>query len=230
MSNKNITEKARVLEWFAESGCPYFAIHITKTDRVCWNDSISDFEEATDKLSKFLEKGEAGKYTLYVYAKQKQAAPTGTMKFYFEYSSFEKDEYYTSKNMGQMVLLEELRALRNEVSELRMSRAMAESEDDEEIEEKAEPTNYIGAILGNPAIQQILANFLTNITANLATPHITAMNQNKPVAMAGVIADDLENILSILESKGITKNDLRLLSELPQEKINLFLPMLRNGL
>lgn len=230
MSNRNISEKAKVLEWFSEAGCPYFAVHITKTDRVCWNDTLNDMEEATEKLSKFLDKGEPGKYTLYVYSKSKASTPTGTMKFYFEYSSAEKDEYFSNRNMSQMMLLEELRSLRNEVSELKTMKLMSESEDDEEVEEQAQPSSTIGAILGHPAVQQILTALLTNITANMVTPYINQNNQAppRPMAMAG-IPDEAESILIALEQKGISLSDLKLISELPQEKINWLLPMLRNG-
>lgn len=108
----------------------------------------------------------------------------------------------------------------------RLVSEMAESEDDEEIEEKAE-NNILGAVLGNPAVQNILMAFATNLGANLATNQMAKQNV-RPVAMAGVVDENPEvnELVEKLFSKGVTVDHLRKLSEMPAVKIKSLLLML----
>jgi hypothetical protein len=111
-----------------------------------------------------------------------------------------------------------------ETIESRIAGLEAEPETDEELSEQAEPNGILAGILGNPAVQNILSNFLTNISANIVTPHI-----QKPMAMAGTDEKvSLETIIETLLSKGVTIEDLHKLSQMPKEKLSFLLGMLRN--
>ena len=238
---KNSNEIAKVKEWFIENNLPYFAVHTTKTDRVWWNTSIDDIDEAAAKLDKFLNRNEAGTYTLYVYDKKTSKEPAGTLKFRF-YQAFEnsgydsQEDFYKNKYPVQAMLLEQMKELTAEVKLLKeRAEIIEDSEDDDEISEQSQPANVIGAIIANPGVQSFLMNFLTNITANLMTPmnhKPQNVNNLRPQAMAGTepTPDSNDMILCKLFEKGVTWNDLAILANLPTDKITWLLQMLRNGI
>jgi hypothetical protein len=123
------------------------------------------------------------------------------------------------------MIMEELRALRSEIAQMKLEQSIQDSEQDEEIIQQAQPASILGTILGNPDVQTMLANLLTNITANLITPH----HMNKPTALAGTEDKQitLESILETLFAKGVTIQDLHKISEMPKDKIHSMLNMLR---
>ena len=195
---KNSNEIAKVKEWFIENDIPYFAIYTTKTDRVWWNTSFDDMDQAIEKLEKFLNRNEPGNYTLYLYDKKTSKEPTGTIKFKFyqalENSGYDsQEEYYKNRFPVQTMLLEQMRELTAEVKLLKeRAEIIEDSEEDDDVSDQAQPNNLIGAIIGNPAIQTILMNVLTNIGANLVTPrHQAPQNFTHfgPQAMAGIDQD-----------------------------------------
>ncbi len=233
---KNQNEIAKVKDWFLENDLPYFAIHTTKTDRVWWNNTLNEVDEAAAKLDKFLARNEPGQYTLYVYDTKnikdiKEA--TGTLKFKFgsayENSGYDnQEEFYKNRYPVQSMLLEQMKELTAEVKLLKeRAEIEAESDDDEEVEKESQSANIVGAIVGHPAVQNLLMNFLTNITANMMTaPKITPQTHYVgPQAMAGI--DDENTIINKLLSKGVTWNDLDILSNLPETQIQTLLSMLR---
>lgn len=235
--SKNGNEIAKVKEWFIENDLPYFAIHTTKVDRVWWNNSIDEMDQAAEKLDKFLNRNEPGTYTLYVYDKKTSKEPAGTLKFRFypalENSGYDNQEdFYRNKYPVQTMLLEQMKELKDEVKLLREQTEIADSDDDDDVKDESQPANVIGAIMGHPAVQNLLMNFLTNITANMATNAIPQQQQQyRPQAMAGT--DDVDvpvnaRILNNLFSKGVTWSDLELLANMPAEKIQWLLNMLRS--
>lgn len=236
--SKNGNEIAKVKEWFIENDLPYFAIHTTKVDRVWWNFKLDDMADATEKLDKFLQSNEPGNYTLYVFDKKSSKEPTGTLKFRFfpalENSGYDtQEDFYRNKYPVQTMLLEQMKEMREEMRLLREKVEIdAESDDDDDVKDESQPANVIGAIVGHPAVQTLLMNFLTNITANMVTPKVQQATQYRPQAMAGV-PDDFKitagnEILDTLFSKGVSWNDLKILSELPADQIQTLLGMLRS--
>jgi len=105
---------------------------------------------------------------------------------------------------------------------------LEDSEEDEQIEQQMTPSNMLAGLIGNPQIQQGIANFLTNIAANLFT------NNSKPPQMATSLGntpqqtETLSDIIVRLESKGVTAQDLQKLSNLPESQITMLIGMLRN--
>lgn len=237
---KNANEIARVKEWFLENDLPYFAVHTTKVDRVWWNNTLDEIDQAAEKLEKFLNRNEPGSYTLYVYEKKNSKETAGTLKFRFlpalENSGYDnQEEYYKNRYPVQTMLLEQMRELTNEVKLLKeKAEILDDADDDDDVKEDTQPANVIGAIVGHPAVQNLLMNFLTNISANLVTPAATAgqVPQYRPQAMAG-LPDEFKitsgnEILDTLFSKGVSWNDLEILANMPIDKIQMLLGMLRS--
>jgi hypothetical protein len=239
---KNGNEIDRVREWFIENDLPYFAVHTTKVDRVWWNNTIDEMDEAAAKLDKFLNRNEPGTYTLYVFDKKNSKEPTGTLKFRFlpalENSGYDnQEEFYRNKYPVQTMLLEQMKELTAEVKLMKeRAELLDESDDEDDVKEESQPANIIGAIVGHPAVQNLLMNFLTNITANMVTSNTAQPVHNvRPQAMAGTEGGESEynfilpnsKILDALFSKGVTWNDLKILSDMPEDKIKSLLSMLR---
>jgi hypothetical protein len=93
--------------------------------------------------------------------------------------------------------------------------------------------NFLGAILGNPAVQNIIANLLTNITANVVTNQAQNNMQTqytRPTHLAGADIETTEleiaQILETLFDKGVTIEHLRKLASYPKAKITMLLTML----
>ena len=92
--------------------------------------------------------------------------------------------------------------------------------------------NFLGALLGNPAVQSIIANLLTNITANVVTNQAQNNMQTfqRPTHLAGADIETTEleiaQILEALFDKGVTIEHLRKLASYPKAKITMLLTML----
>ena len=83
----------------------------------------------------------------------------------------------------------------------------------------------IAGLVGNPAIQNVIAAFLTNISANVITNRATPV---RPMAMAGV-SPDIDAIINSLLTKGVTVDDFNKLDQMPPERLSFLLSMLRNS-
>jgi hypothetical protein len=226
-----------LIENFKE-GEPYFIITDYQGNILKRNEKIDDIEESAELIRSYF-KG-IDKYSQVVYCiKQFSEVPKGGIKKVCEpdtISTYKLPKAYSNEdNEGQPqqrggyymgAMLDEVRQMRQEVALLKAQ--IEESEDDSEVENQAEPTNYLGAILGNPAIMQVLTNLLTNITANIATPHIQAAAPgfNAPRAMAGV-CDEFETVWTQLQNKGVRISDLQILASKTQDEINFLLNLLR---
>jgi len=215
------TTKQEVLNQFNRYKMPFFAIYSGK-DRVCINET-NDLEEAQEILDTYLD-GETKSVKIKIYKKlpsggiNEKSEPHIVIPFEKRYTQEDKAQYYGMQGVGG-VLFQKLETIENRIAGLE-----AEPATDEELSEQAEPNGILAGILGNPAVQNILSNFLTNISANIVTPHI-----QKPMAMAGTDEKvSLETIIETLLSKGVTIDDLYKLSQMPKEKLSFLLGMLRN--
>ena len=107
---------------------------------------------------------------------------------------------------------------------LLQQQAIDDSDDDDEISDQSQ-NNFLGALMGNPMVQNFITNLLTN-----------AMGGNrKPTAMAGTEPAgtdpqseqmELTQLINNLLSKGVTLDHLRKLGAMPDEKIKMLLSML----
>lgn len=122
------------------------------------------------------------------------------------------------QNQINTEILNEIRALRAE----RLAEQETDEDEEEESPEPVTPSSILAGMLQQPHVQ----NMLINIVGNLAS---SFMKPNRPVQqVAGThTAEDIDEIIETLYSKGVTPDDLRKLSEMPQAQITMLLSMLR---
>lgn len=229
-----------VITDFISKGCPYYMVSGDGLHCLWDNTTITDIHEASEKLREELSGIRKGNSAIFTIKQYRTLPKSGKLSKTTEpdYLSTYKQEYSGEKfwdnrserkannePMSEMLhmIMEQNKSLQNEIMALRM----AQSADDEEIEEKAEAGSTIGAVLGHPAIQQLLINIASNLVANTATQNIHTPAFARPTAMAGIDLE-MESIVEQLESKGVTASDLQKLADMPVEKISFLLSMLRN--
>ena len=122
--------------------------------------------------------------------------------------------YGVSNNQAQInnEILNEIRALRAE----RLAEIEDEDEEEEE-EEKTTPSSILAGMLQQPQVQQMLIAMLGNLVSSFAPTKVQHVSGTQ----------DLEQIIQILFSKGVTAEDLAKLAEMPQAQITMLLSMLR---
>jgi len=188
-----VKDKSEIIQWFEDQEQPYYVIH-DKSGRVAQNLRLSEMEEATERLTRDmgnLEKDTYGTmYTIYISEvplkkgdKLKEflccsyKAPLAPAE---ERSNFvPREQYYYNHLQPVFTKLEEkITQLQDQILALKME----ESEDEEEVAENTQ-SNFLGAIMQNPAIQQVLAGLVVNTVNNLT-------GAKQPMAMAGVPDDD----------------------------------------
>jgi hypothetical protein len=204
-----------IIEQFKKYNTPFFSIYNGK-DRVCINE-LNDQDEATEILETYLNGVEKGNFKIKLFKNIPKSGITEKSEAYIiipfekkiEYSNEDKMLYYGGVGNTHYIS-EKINEMQREIDFLKTKNQLAENElDDEEVEEEAE-TNYLGAILGNPVVMNVLTSLATNIGANLFT------QKQKPMAMAGIEETSLDDIINILFEKGVTENDLKKLSEMPK--------------
>ena len=211
---------------------PYYVIMDSSFNILSKNETDDNIETAQETLRQYFNNIDSSNRQIFIvrhYAEVPDKGFKKTTEFDVQ-STFKNpqlpDHSYSSRNGidSNYMLLEEMRAMRQELTELKMQSVFDDSDDDEETAKAAEPTGIIGAILGNPALTNVLVNILTNIGASLAMQP----SQKQPLAMAGIdtLECDERAALDLLYQKGMKKTDLVKLSLLPSEKVKLYLSML----
>jgi len=222
----------KLIENFTIQDLPYYVIFDSALNVLSKNETDDNTETAAESLRRYFKNVDPANRQMFI-VRQYAEVPKGGIKKTSDadaqsvYKNPQTDIDYSPRGYGNDVnrmMLDEIRELRREVSEMKMQAAFDDSDDDDETAATSEPTGIIGAILGNPALTNVLVNLLTNIGANLATQQQT-IQPPRPVAMAGIEPTERET-LDKLYSKGITINVLNKLAALPTEKINLYLSML----
>lgn len=215
-----------IIEQFKKYNTPFFSIYNGK-DRVCINE-LNDQEEANEILETYLNGVEKGNFKIKLFKNIPKTGITEKTEAYIiipfekriEYSNEDKMLYYNGGG-GTHFLNEKINQMQKEIDFLKTKNELISNElDDEEVEDEAE-TNYLGAILGNPAVMSVLTSLATNIGANLFT------QKQKPMAMAGIEETSLNDIINVLFEKGVTEDDLKKLSEMPKEKLSFLVTMLK---
>ena len=215
-----------IIEQFKKYNTPFFSIYNGK-DRVCINE-LNDQDEATEILETYLNGVEKGNFKIKLFKNIPKTGITEKTEAYIiipfekrvEYSNEDKMLYYNGGG-GTHFLNEKINQMQKEIDFLKTKNELISNDlDDEEVEDEAE-TNYLGAILGNPAVMSVLTSLATNIGANLFT------QKQKPIAMAGIEETSLNDIINVLFEKGVTEDDLKKLSEMPKEKLSFLVTMLK---
>lgn len=226
--------------------CPYYAISDSKGNIYWINDEESDIQEAGELLIqdlKLIREGNTGTYIIKHYKKipatgiKKSLEPdfisTYKRSTRTNYTDEQKKEYY-----GGIYQL--LREQNEKLSMLETQIAVIKSHEEDEEDEDDEPEqSALGTIIGHPAIQAALNNFLTSLAANSFTnnnqapppaPPINNSAQANFFRVSGVAAGDDTEIIQIVKSlfaKGMTIEDLRKLNNMPDTQISFLLQMLR---
>lgn len=228
---------------FIEQDLPYFAVLDKDGNLLKKNFEIDDVEESSTALKKFIQNIDPSnrmQFTIKHFATapaggkyKKTDEPDAVSTFKMKLDPEEVEQKRSTYYEANRILVDEIRELRNEINAMRLQNAIEDdADDDDETTKQASAGGIIGEIIGHPAIQSVLVQLLTNITANLATPKTqsTLLSNTPPVrAMAGIEPNE-QQILDLMFAKGITWSDLQLLANMPAEKITFLLNMLRNGL
>jgi len=238
----------KVKKAFIENDKAFYIVYSSKdTAPLRTNTTEDDVQAAADSLYRWLREIEyTGELKIYQFdkmpakvTKDKLADATYISYAYKnQYSPEEKAEYKARMGYAQpagtdpaLIAILQRMEERSAAEAERLAKIealiveMNAADDDDEVEDRAE-NNVLGAVLGNPAIQNILLTFATNLGANLASGQLT--KQPRPVAMAGVVEDNTEvsQYVEALFKKGVTVDHLRKLSEMPAIKIKSLLMML----
>jgi|LakMenEpi03Aug12_release.lakeMendotaPanAssembly.Ray.scaffolds.fasta_scaffold263334_2 hypothetical protein len=215
-----------IIEQFKKYNTPFFSIYNGK-DRVCINE-LNDQDEATEILETYLNGVEKGNFKIKLYKNILKSGITEKSEPYI-IIPFEKQIERTAEDRalyyggggGTHFLSEKINDLQREIDFLKAKNEIAQNEiNDEDVEEEVE-NNYLGAILGNPAIMGVLTTIATNIGANLFT------RKPQPMAMAGIETTNIDDIINTLFEKGVTIDDLKKLSEMSKEKLSFLITMLK---
>ena len=224
-----------ILAAYRENEMPAFAVFSGAKDILC-RYSGDDLEEGAEHLENFLKRLESGSVKVKIYADppksriNSKTEPDLVLPYQRKYSAEEKDEHYQRSGVAGMII-GEIRQLKTELAEMKLAAVAAdEEEDDEELADQMQPApgGILGAILGNPSVQQIITNFLTNISANIVTPAV------RPTALAGtgetMTSERKLALVDVLFEKGMTAADLEKLAAMPADRVAFLLQMLRaNG-
>ena len=231
INSMNFTIDA-IIEEYRDNGHAAFAIYEGK-ERHCIYEG-KDIEEGEERLAKYLNRIEKGSVKVKIYKAVPKAGIDDktpvflSLPYEKKYTVEEKNQYWEGRGLGGH-MMEELRNMRAEIGALK-NQLESEPESDEELEEQAEPQSLIAGIMGNPAVQNIIASFLTNLSANVVSNHVTptpGQQYARPMAMAG-IDTSLEATIESLVSKGVTHADFEKLDAMPADRLSFLLTMLRN--
>lgn len=101
-----------------------------------------------------------------------------------------------------------------------LKRELMADDINEEIEEIPEQKNILAGLLENPQVQTMLVSAISGLIGSFIIPA-----QNNVKTISGV-ADDLDDVIKVLYSKGVKLEHLKKLSEMPTEKIQMLISML----
>lgn len=232
-----------VINHFKDMDCPYFIISEDKKNIFYANSTLSNIDEASDKLREKLEDKDHSKpYHIYCFNQVKRGGLSINSKEGAVYFSYQKARPEYSRDYGDnRAIFEMIRTQNDQINELRaLVLAKDENVDDEDIEQQMEP-NYMGAIgqiLGHPAIAPIVQTIVATLASNLVMNKTNEMQQPQksfiaPQALAGteknVDLDESEILTASLETlfeKGVTVKHLQKLAAMPTAKIKMLLTML----
>jgi hypothetical protein len=147
-------------------------------------------------------------------------------------ASQERENFIEGKREYSVGMHDKLDRMYEKLLELEMKqRLQSLNEDtDEDLEKEMQPQSTLGAILGNPQVQQMLINVISNLVTNTMQPNMNNFTQPlRPMALAGTETITLEQILETLFANGVTMEDLHKLAMMPKDKINFLLSMLRTN-
>jgi len=217
-----------LVEWFEGEALTYYAISTAK-DGICCRGNFDTVEAASEKLLSDIShiKDEFGTHYKVSVSDQpikttRQLKDCVTVTYMLS-GTKEKTEGVSGTGGGSGWLYQELKEMRADLQETKQEllrlRIQEESEDDDIIEEQAQP-NIINGILGNPQVQQMFPQILAGLIGKLFD------NSGNPVALAGIPENN-----DLLISKAIERlkvfdddlgNDLNKLADMAENDAGTF--------
>jgi hypothetical protein len=235
--------------WFVLNDLPFYVVK-KGTAQLFANFTDDSVESSADGLVSRLEMIEdAGEITILQFPKipkgsQSKLNVDGAKVITFakpkkQYTSDQSD--YKNRSIGNVTdpamlqlindLREDNRAIRAEFASLiKYQQELEQADDDDDVADQAQPQDFLSAMMGNPAVQNVLTNLIANLGANLGANILT----KKPTAMAGTgtnetqqnQSDEIIGLVNVLLQKGVTIAHLRKLAQMPAVKIQALLAML----
>lgn len=197
----------KIFVGFKEDYCRYeYDGNDKEEGLVLLNDYLSDIKKNPENTNKYL-------LQVYSGAKTKTSSKKG-ITFQLNRSNVSVGNTGTNDPVMREVL--------NELRALRAERFEREVEDDIEEEEEQQPQSILAGVMNHPQVQNMIMQIVGNIAASFMQP-----KTNSSPKLAGIEEDDVDKILQILFSKGVTKDDLIKLASMDQSQITMLLTMLR---
>lgn len=227
MVNIEFTTLTALVDWYENKKIPNYIIYrggSAKDINISDVYSNNDLEEGGENLLSFCNRvlSEPSNENIYYIklqgsGKAKDITPAGTFCLNVPKSRFAAAAPYPdllrlSSPNNNNEILSRLAAIENNLQPIE------EEEEDEQ--------NYIGTLLNEPSIKNLLISGIGSILANFLTPVSAA----SPVtALAGVdeTTENLQQYITNLFAKGVTVSDLKTLSEKSESELNLLLSILR---
>lgn len=232
---------------------PFFVVKGKGGDVLFTNYDIEDVEIAGDEIVKRLSMyGDVGEIKIYQLPKvpknsiSKLQVDGGLLLTYQKprkVSAVEDRSYHrpTSGSGDNIFAFELIKSMREENKELReqynivnqkldnlitMQQTIDDSDDDDDIADQSQ-NNFLGALMGNPVVQNFLLNIMSNAMGGNKSQKPTAMAGTDPIPSdPEAIQMELTQLINNLLAKGVTIEHLRKLSAMPDDKIKFLLGML----
>jgi hypothetical protein len=109
-------------------------------------------------------------------------------------------------------------ATKNDIDEIKRMIESREIEDEIDELEPDQPKGLLAGLMQNEQVQTMLVSAITGL--------ISSMALKRPVTALSGIETDIDQILTTLYSKGVKKEHLQKLAEMPTEKIQMLISML----
>jgi hypothetical protein len=177
-------------------------------------------EDGYNQLEEFLKNCDNGnEYVL----KMRSSKPTKEVmpSCIFKIQKVEERQQIGAYYNNNSEVLSRLASIENNLANI-----SAESEEENYTED--EEKNFIGQILEQPGMKEMIISGIGSLIANFMQPKIEAATM--PTVLAGINETDQTpaQSLKILYSKGLTENDLFILSKKTKVELNYLLKMLRS--
>jgi hypothetical protein len=210
--------KNDILTSFEEKAkTPYWSFW-DSSSRFAQNNDIDDMDESIAMLESEIDRNIKNNYdrpvTLILHNKKEKDYTKKSEGTVLICMCLERHAYSETQQNNQIAnynLYNELNALKSELNALKNAQLVDESEDEDEYEDES----FIGSVktlLNEPVIAGLINKFLQ--------PGTPVNN------LAGIDNNNVNDILNVLFSKGVTVEHLNKLSQMPESQIKMLLNML----
>lgn len=204
-----------VLDWYELQGISNWTIYEGKPDYIKYT-GCDDAEESLQKLNYALNDIKNNPSATHIYVlrcdpKSKAAKERPHICFCLQEQPTQQIGGFPQYMAGNY-------ATKNDIEEIKRMIEAREIDDEIEEIEPEEPKGLLAGLMQNEQVQTMLVSAITGL--------ISSMALKRPVTALSGIEPDIEQILTTLYSKGVKKEHLQKLSEMPTEKIQMLISML----